>query len=257
MRNKVERHQEVLENLGFREIRLVGKGMFASVYRGWDEKNNRYVACKVSTGQDILRRESGYLQKLEHPLFADYYDYAQRGELSILVTEYIWGRTLETLLLHRGRLSVKESVRIGGELAQGLRWLHEMREPVIYRDLKPANIMIREDGSVKLIDLGCAGPLNDRAIAGSRGYAAPEQLLGNIASGPYSDVYGLGKVMLDMNSYEDDRYMRRLLDKCVRVRIEERVPDMRAFLYELNQKHRRKRGKQNEYLFEKNMIQFL
>lgn len=225
--------EQVLYKRNYREVLMVGQGAFANVYRAWDEQKRRVVACKVSTQGKLLQRESEVLKRIRHPLFAGYYDYFEEGEWAVLVMEYVAGATLAELLQRRGSMSEAQAFRIGRELAEGLRFLHESHPPVIFRDLKPENIIIREDGSIKLIDLGCVADVGERTIAGSKGYAAPEQMLGNMPCGPYTDVYGWGKTLQQVRK-KHRREWRELLEQCVRFEIEERIPDMRYVLYSLS-----------------------
>lgn len=221
---------EVLEKRGYQNPQLVGEGTFSKVYRAWDVKEKCMVACKVSTKKEMLIREAGYLTQIKHPLFVSVFDCFVEGEIGVLVMEYVYGCSLNKLLCRRGKLSVPQTVRMGMDLADGLKYLHERETALIYRDLKPENIMIREDGTVKLIDMGCVGVRGSREIAGSRGYAAPEQLLGNAPADACTDVYGLGKVLLQVLPSKAPEGLRQILESCIRAEREDRIPDMRFLM---------------------------
>ncbi|MCM1091921.1 MAG: serine/threonine protein kinase [Butyrivibrio sp.] len=193
----------ILRRHGYAKVKLIGRGAFGHVYQVKHRRTRKRAACKVAIGvreQEVLRREAMLQGKLSHPLFARFLDWIEEDDISILIMEHVRGRDLSDLL-RRGPLSARRAVRIAIQLAGGLQYLHESPEPVLYRDLKPENIRIGVGDRVKLLDLGCACPLSEagRSLAGSRGYAAPEQL-GETAGtcGFHSDIYALGRVLTAM-----------------------------------------------------------
>lgn len=220
----------ILSKRGYQNPQLVGEGAFSRVYRAWDERGNRMVACKTSRKKEMLAREAGYLVRIRHPLFVRAFDYFVEEDIGILVMEYVYGCSVGELLCRRKKLSVKQTVRIGMALADGLKYLHEEEKALIYRDLKPDNILVREDGAIKLVDMGCAGERGSREIAGSRGFAAPEQLLGNAPADTCTDVYGLGKVLLQILTPKAPVGLQQILESCTRAKQEERIPDMRFLM---------------------------
>lgn len=177
-------------------MRMIGEGAFSRVYLVEGGDGQQY-ACKVSREVKMLRREAEILSGLYHPLFPIYMGYEESGGVGRLFMEYIPGRSLGQLVRTRGRFSARQTMRIAGELADGLRYLHERQPVILYRDLKPENIMISESGHIKLIDLGCAccQDEQDGARVGTPGFAPPEQLIAEGTAGIYSDVYGLGKTV--------------------------------------------------------------
>lgn len=247
-----------LKEWGFREARPAGQGAFSRVYRVREEASGRVLACKVSRREELFRRERVLLSGMAHPLFPKYYGSRQQGPLCVLFLEFVSGTGMEALLARRVGLSAGEVIRVGAALADGLLALHSRPEPVLFRDLKPGNIMIREDGGVKLLDLGSAGTVEEfaRVVTGTPGYAAPEQLVMGGQTGIYSDVYALGKVMERMLGGEDggryrtnghrragnktvgrqaarERGLRRLIEECTRDEPQRRPPDMRCVLHRL------------------------
>lgn len=137
---------------GYEILNIVGKGSFSTVYRLREMKTGRHCACKVSENQKMLFREAELLRRLEHPLFPVFYDFWQQEKEACLVMEYIAGTSLEKLVGDRGRLTDRRASRIGLELASGLAYLHELPIPILHRDITPGNILIRQDGRVKLLD---------------------------------------------------------------------------------------------------------
>ena len=189
-----------LERRGYRVYRFLGQGAFSRVYLARKKEGGEAVACKVSSRKKLVEREGRLLQRLEHPLFVAYKECWQEGDRSCLAMEYVPGSSLDVLLGRQGRLAAKRAAQVALELAEGLRYLHTMKDAVLFRDIKPANIMIRQDGKVKLLDLGCACLLEagDAARAGTPGFGAPEQfeMAGSVS--PASDVYGVGQALWAM-----------------------------------------------------------
>ncbi|MCM1541946.1 MAG: serine/threonine protein kinase [Blautia sp.] len=177
-------------------VRTLGEGAFSQVYLAEDKNGNPY-ACKVSREIKMLRREAEMLSRLYHPLFPAYLGYEESGGTGRLFMEYIPGRSLGQLARRRGGFSATQAMRITEELADGLRYLHERQPTVLYRDLKPDNIIVCEDGHVKIVDLGCACVLDEQGgeRVGTPGFAPPEQLSAGRTAGIYSDVYGLGRTI--------------------------------------------------------------
>lgn len=220
---------------------FLGRGSFGSVYRVREICTGRIYACKVAEGKGVeyLRKEAGLLRELHHPLFPHYKEEWENEYKSFLCMEYVPGCTLEELVQRRGRLTVKTVRFIAGELADGLALLH--REGYVFRDIKPANIMIRQDGKVKLLDFGCVCPVGEECniLAGSPGFAAPEQF---VKGNPQKcmDVYAMGKVMqymlLGRKEKRDWKHcrcsarMRKIVNYCLQQNEENRPPNMEVVL---------------------------
>ncbi len=258
--NKVE---QVLKSRGYELIRLIGEGGTAQVYHVKEDAGGTEYACKVSGHLKWLSPESEMLQSLCHPLFPKWRDYWEDGGKSYLVMEFIAGNSLEEHLKRRGSFSQSETVRIALELADGLGYLHERIPAIIYRDLKPSNVIIQSDGRARLLDLGAAS-VPEGWQAGTCGYASPEQQLSlngqrDTAFGdrwgtlkPSSDVYSLGIMMHYMLSGRNPLHHREMvrpvrqykpdilpgLDniiwKCINADPKERIPDMRELTRELS-----------------------
>lgn len=277
-KNKSERQiSELLLGLGYENRGLAGQGAFSRVYRVLEKGTGLLFACKISGEQEMIGREARFLEQIDHFVFPKFYDVKYQNGMGFLFMEYVWGISLEDLVSRRGKLSERQTVRIGTALAEGLCYLHERRTPVLFRDVKPENIMIKQDGRIKLLDLGSAGELSgDRSvITGTPRYAAPEQLREGGKAGFYSDVYAAGKVMYFMaagkRTYSEGdksvwrgvklhRGVKHLIEDCIRRDAYERIPDMRCLLHRLKpyaEERKREiwfcRKSRGEYLFLQNI----
>lgn len=191
----------------------IGEGGFGVVYKARDTaERQRAVAIKQITlsalsaqeqieATDSYNREITLLAKLQHCHLAQLYDHFTDAENWYLVLEYIDGKTLEEILAESpaGRLPVGQVISIGRALCDVLGYLHVQDPPIIFRDIKPANIMLKKDGGIALIDFGIARRYRperqrDTGPLGSPGYAAPEQY-GREQSSPRTDIYGLGMTL--------------------------------------------------------------
>lgn len=192
----------------YRLERILGEGACGRVYlardtkeRGsvWAVKEVDYSALPLEEFAEAraqFQREANLLQDLRHGCLPRVVDHFQENECDYLVMERVEGPTLESML--KGRtvpLPESQVVALGVGLADTLHYLHHRRPPVIYRDLKPSNVMVTMTGGVKLIDFGIARSMNpvragDTTAYGTPGYAPPEQYQGKTV--PASDVYALG-----------------------------------------------------------------
>lgn len=200
----------------------LGSGGFSAVYRGHDLQTGRAVAIKqVRLGglsaeetieaTDTFNREVSLLSVLRHPQVPRIYDHFSDREHWYLVLQYLEGTTLETYLemcVARGKsIQVDEALAMGLQLCRVLEYLHTCQPPVIFRDLKPSNIMRSPDGTLCLIDFGIArhfrpGQVRDTQPLGSPGYAAPEQY-GRAQTTPQTDIYSLGALLHTLLSGQD------------------------------------------------------
>lgn len=197
----------------YRIVREVGQGGFGAVYQARDtEKHDRLVALKridlsllkpreIIEATDAFNREITFLSTLSHPSLPKIYDHFTDPDHWYLVMQYIEGQTLEERLKRsrKGYLPISQVLKIGMALTNVLGYLHTRRPPVIFRDLKPANIMLTRTGRVYLIDFGIARRFapekkRDTGPLGSPGYAAPEQY-GTAQTDARSDIYALGATL--------------------------------------------------------------
>lgn len=194
--------KEVMSALAVRGYRcgeVLGEGAFSRVYRAKRQGGGMY-ACKVSREGKMLKREAEIMEKLRHPLFPAFLEFWENDGRGFLIMELISGDNLEAMLERRGRFSAEQVRRTGMELAEGLLYLHERKEKYLFRDVKPANIMIRQDGRIKLLDLGCVCSMREKtsARAGTPGFASPGQLEGKEEPAESADIYGLGRTLESM-----------------------------------------------------------
>ncbi len=142
------------------------------------------------------RREAGLLRLLEHPFLPKMIDYTERGEYCYIIMEYIRGKSLEQYLQDGYVFSLEEILHTGDVILQVLEYLHSRKPAVYYGDLKPANLMLTAQKRLYLVDFGSAVfsySASYKETKGTRGYAAPEQMQGEINAA--SDFYALGKTL--------------------------------------------------------------
>jgi eukaryotic-like serine/threonine-protein kinase len=189
--------------------KVLGSGGMARVFLGRDEVLDRPVAVKllnpVHGGTDIgdrFEREGRTAARLAHPNIVQVYDAGEAEfdgrETSYIVMEYVSGGDLKELIDEKGRLPGPELARLGEEICAGLAHAHE--RGVIHRDIKPHNILLDENGHVKVTDFGIARALDTTqatrtgSFLGTALYSSPEQLQGQKVT-PKSDVYSLGATL--------------------------------------------------------------
>ena len=224
--------EEFFDRQGYHIVQLLGEGAFSRVFLVRKQETGELLACKVSGRLDFARRERELLTRADHPLFPDCLGlWTERGK-AFLFMEYICGSSLEEFLKRRGSFTDMQTARVGMELAEGLGFLHQLPEPVLFRDVKPANVMIRQDGRVKLLDLGCACKLQHpvKARAGTPGFAAPEQLAGECKLTFASDVYGLGMTLAAMSGENRGRKLMRVIAACTAKQPKLRLSDMKEVM---------------------------
>ncbi len=191
----------------------IGQGGMGAVYKAVDTCfNNRPIAIKemsraglsptaIQEAEAAFERESHLLADLLHPNLPRIYDHFTEDERSYLVMDFIEGQTIEEYLEKKGNdaLSLEQVLNWGEQICDVLSYLHNHQPPIIFRDLKPSNVMMSENGHIYLIDFGIArvfkpGQSHDTVALGSPGYAAPEQY-GKAQSTPRSDIYSLGALL--------------------------------------------------------------
>lgn len=190
-------------------IRTIGEGGMANVYLAHDTILNREVAVKVLRGdladdEKFVRRfqrEAISASSLIHPNIVEMYDVGEDNGNYYIVMEYINGRTLKSLIKKRGALTLPEVIDIMLQLTSAIACAHDSY--IIHRDIKPQNVLILEDGRVKITDFGIATALNSNeltqtnSVMGSVHYLPPEQANGSGAT-IKSDIYSLGILMFEL-----------------------------------------------------------
>ncbi len=190
-------------------IKTIGEGGMANVYLAQDTILNRRVAIKVLRGdlandEKFIRRfqrEAIAASSLSHPNIVEMYDVGEDNGTYYIVMEYVEGRTLKQLLKKRGNLTLPEVIDIMLQLTDGIAHAHDSY--IIHRDLKPQNIMIADDGAIKITDFGIAMALNStqltqtNSVMGSVHYLPPEQASGK-GSTTKSDIYSMGILFYEL-----------------------------------------------------------
>lgn len=188
---------------------LIGVGGMAYVYKAYDRVESRWVAIKIlkeefSDNSDFLRRfrnESKAIAVLNHPNIVKVYDVSFGDQIQYIVMEFIDGITLKEYIEQEGSIRWQEAVHFTTQILMALECAHE--KGIIHRDIKPQNIMLLQDGTIKVADFGIARflqsetqTMTDKAI-GSVHYIAPEQARGDYITDK-ADIYSLGVMLYEM-----------------------------------------------------------
>lgn len=193
----------------YRIIELLGKGGMATVYKGYQEEIDRFVAIKVlppHPGQDAefverFRLEARTIARLQHPHILPVYDYGTEGDILYLAIAYVEGGSLGDKI-DSGPMPLKTVESYLREIASALDYAH--RRGIVHRDIKPDNILINSEGYTLMSDFGIAKLLSGESkltatggMVGTPAYMAPEQAQG-VEVGPAADIYALGVVAYEM-----------------------------------------------------------
>jgi tRNA A-37 threonylcarbamoyl transferase component Bud32 len=196
-------------------LATVGQGGMAAVYRALDSRTKKQVAIKEMSQDGLspqeeaealaaFRAEADMLQRLRHPNLPRVFERFSEGTRHYLVMEYVEGQTLEQRQQASGGgpLPEQDVMAWAAQLCSVFTYLHTQRPPIIFRDLKPANVMVTPQGQVKLIDFGIArvfhpGRTKDTQVLGTPGFAPPEQY-GKSQTDARADVYALGVTLYQL-----------------------------------------------------------
>ena len=226
-------------------IRTLGEGGMANVYLAYDTILDRNVAVKVLRGDLAnddkfvrrFQREALSASSLNHPNIVEMYDVGEDDGQYYIVMEYVEGKTLKQLLKKRGSLTITEVIDIMSQITDGMAHAHDSY--IIHRDIKPQNIMILENGLIKITDFGIAMAMNStqltqtNSVMGSVHYLPPEQANGK-GSTLRSDIYSMGILMYELLTggvpYKGDNAVEIALKH-----LKEPLPSIRKKLPELPQ----------------------
>lgn len=188
-------------------LKLVGMGGMSKVYLAMDKRLNKQWAVKeieINTrdkNSNVLIQsaidEANMIKHLDHPCIVRIVDIIQTGNKIYIIEDYIEGETLGSMVEKNGAQPQEMVIEWAKQICETLEYLHTQDPPIIYRDMKPANVMLKPDGTVKMIDFGIAreykeGKSGDTVSLGTRGYAAPEQFGGKGQTDARTDIYCLG-----------------------------------------------------------------
>jgi eukaryotic-like serine/threonine-protein kinase len=205
----------------YKVLSQIGQGGFGAVYKAEDEElGQRLLAVKEMSQQSLnsqeigasvgaFKREALMLARLRHQHLPRIYDHFSENERWYLLMDYIEGETLEDRFekSRDGSLPLVMALNIAEQLCDVLEYLHTRQPPIIFRDLKPANVILTPEGHLFLIDFGIArhfkpGQAKDTIAFGSPGYAPPEQY-GKAQTTPRADIYSLGAILHQMLTGDD------------------------------------------------------
>ncbi|MBI5877321.1 MAG: protein kinase [Chloroflexi bacterium] len=199
--------------LGHYQVRArIGAGGMAVVYRAVDARSGQTVALKVLPPtmhaggfRERFLRECELARGLRHPNIVRVFESGEHDDLLYLAMELVEGGSLDSLLARRRRLDLATTVRIAGDVAAGLDYAHNRRpHPVVHRDIKPGNVLLRANGQAVLADFGIAHMLAASALTatgarvGTPAYMAPEQVRGARAIDHRVDVWAFGVMLYEM-----------------------------------------------------------
>ena len=192
----------------YRVLGRLGVGGMATVYLAEDSSLGRKVALKVMAERyaedgefvERFRREAQAAARLNHPNIIAVYDRGEADGRPYIAMEYLQGRTLKQVIQKEGQLPPERAIAIAMQVLAGLRYAHE--HGVVHRDVKPHNVLVGDDGRIKVTDFGIAHAGDPQmtevgSIVGTAQYLSPEQARGR-SVGPQTDIYSLGVVLYEM-----------------------------------------------------------
>lgn len=193
----------------YKILNKIGQGGMSVVYLAMNERANKQWAIKEVRKDGVqnfevvkqgLIAETEMLKKLSHPNLPSIIDVIDGDGTFLIVMDYIEGRHLESVVKEYGAQSQEDVIEWAKQLCDVLSYLHSRKPPIIYRDMKPSNVMLKPDGKVMLIDFGTAREFKENSIAdttclGTQGYAAPEQYGGHGQTDARTDIYCLGATL--------------------------------------------------------------
>lgn len=257
----------------YKILNIAGKGGMSTVYLAMNEKANKQWAIKEITGKDYCdfeldKKEIELMKHLKHPSLPTIVDVIERQGSLLIVMDYIEGLSLEDIVLEYGPQDEKVVIEWAKQLCDVLNYLHTQAPPIIYRDMKPSNVILKPDGKLMVIDFGAAREyhpknMKDTVLLGTRGYAAPEQYRTDDQSDVRTDIYSFGVTIFRLLTGEvpDElcpiRQLRpeisagieKILQKCTRQSKQDRyqtVTDLREALdhyWEYEEKYQRQQRK--------------
>lgn len=244
---------------------VIGRGGMSTVYLAEHKRlHNRWAVKEVRKQQGVrfdFLAESNILKRLQHPMLPRIVDIFEDDTTICIVEDYVQGISLQDYIKHQHRIDEALGIQWLRDLCEVLDYLHTQKpHPIIYRDMKPTNIMLQEDGRLKLIDFGIAREYKqesqgDTTYIGTKGYAAPEQF-GKAQTDARTDIYSLGVTMYHLltgkSPYEPPYQfvparqlnpalsygIEHILNKCVQPEPGDRYQSVPELLNDLNHSYR-------------------
>ncbi len=193
----------------YKILNVIGKGGMSVVYLAMNEKANKQWAIKEvrkdgTANYEVVKQglvvETDILKRLNHKNLPSIIDVIDCEDSLLIVMDYIEGKPLINALMHEGAQPQERVIEWGKQICDVLGYLHSRKPPIIYRDMKPSNVMLKPDGTIMLIDFGTAREFKSSSVAdttclGTQGYAAPEQFGGHGQTDARTDIYCLGATM--------------------------------------------------------------
>ena len=193
----------------YKILNKIGQGGMSIVYLAMNERANKQWAIKEvrkdgTKDYEVVKQgliaETDILKRLNHPHLPSIIDVIDCDDTFLIVMDYIEGRTLDHWLKKEGAQPQERVVEWAKQICDVLGYLHSRKPPIIYRDLKPSNVMLKPDGKIMIIDFGTAREFKEQSIEdtkclGTQGYAAPEQYGGHGQTDARTDIYNLGATM--------------------------------------------------------------
>ncbi len=244
-------------------LKEIGRGGMSVVYLAMDKRLNKQWAVKEirkkgsNKNDEIvvnsLLAEANMMKKLDHPSLPRIVDIIDKGGTIYVVMDYIEGESLDKILNEYGAQSEELVIGWAKQLCDAFIYLHSQKPPIIYRDMKPANVMLKPEGNIKIIDFGIAREYKeqnfaDTTVLGTKGYAPPEQYSGQTDA--RSDIFALGMTMHHLLTGVDPRNgepyapvrlwnpeisegLESIIDRCVKPAAEHRYQNCTELLYDL------------------------
>ncbi|MEO2076667.1 MAG: serine/threonine-protein kinase [Bacillus sp. (in: firmicutes)] len=248
-------------------LKLIGQGGMSKVYLAMDKRLNKQWAVKEieKRGRDknnevIIQSaiaEANMIKRLDHPALPRIVDIIDNGQVIFVIMDYIEGEPLSKILDEYGAQPQELVIDWAKQLCEVLDYLHTCDPAIIYRDMKPGNVMLKPDGHLKLIDFGIAREYKEQNLAdtvslGTKGYAAPEQFGGKGQTDARTDVYCLGVTLYHLVTGQNpceppyELYpirewnpqlsggLEKIIQKCTQLNPEDRYQSCAELLYALN-----------------------
>lgn len=244
-------------------LKEIGRGGMSVVYLAMDTHLNKQWAVKEirkkGSGKNdeivvnSLLAEANMMKRLDHPALPRIVDIIDNGVTIYVVMDYIEGESLDKILNEYGAQPEEKVIDWAMQIADALAYLHAQKPSIIYRDMKPANVMLKPEGNIKIIDFGIAREykeqnLADTTVLGTKGYAPPEQYSGQ--TDPRSDIFALGMTMHHLLTGVDPRNgepyapvrqwnpelsegIEIIIDRCVEPASENRYQNCADLIYDL------------------------